>query len=159
MYWATLRGRARFHLFLLFKPAYIPSFCLMHIIAIILIIKCNNNIKILGNGFGKNNFHVIYLLCGKYFLIASVGQLIWSYLFNYDLMNNLPLISFPDGLMVKNLLISAGDVSWIRGSERSPGGGNGNPLQYSCLKNPMDRGAWCATYSPEGRKESATFRN
>ena len=74
-------------------------------------------------------------------------------------MNNLPLISFPDGLMVKNLLISAGDVSWILGSERSPGRGNDNPLQYSCLKNPMDRGAWCATYSPEGGKESATFRN
>ena len=96
---------------------------------------------------------------GSTFLIASVGQLIGSYLFNYDLMNNLPLISFRDGLMVKNLLISAGDMSCILGSERSPGGGNGNPLQYSCLKNPMDRGAWYATYSPEGLKESATFRN
>ena len=38
----------------------------------------------------------------------------------------------------------AGDVSWIPGSGRSPGGGNGNPLQYSCLENPMDRGAWQA---------------
>ena len=47
-------------------------------------------------------------------------------------------------LVVKNPPANAGDVrdaSWIR-SERFPGGGNGNPLQYSCLENPMDRGAW-----------------
>ena len=51
-------------------------------------------------------------------------------------------------LMVKNLLTSAGDVSdacSIPGSERFPGGGHGNPLQYSCLENPMDRGVWQAT--------------
>ena len=36
------------------------------------------------------------------------------------------------------------DAGWIPGSERSPGGGNGNPLQYSCLGNPMDRGDWQA---------------
>ena len=39
---------------------------------------------------------------------------------------------------------SAGDLGLIPGSERSPGEGNGNPLQYSCLKNPMDRGTWPA---------------
>ena len=39
----------------------------------------------------------------------------------------------------------AGDVSLIPWLGRSPGGGNGNPLQYSCLENPMDRGAWQAT--------------
>ena len=38
-----------------------------------------------------------------------------------------------------------GDMGSIPGSERSPGGGNGNPLQYSCLKNPMDKGAWRVT--------------
>ena len=38
-----------------------------------------------------------------------------------------------------------GDVSLIPGLGRSPGKGNGNPLQYSCLENPMDRGAWQAT--------------
>ena len=37
-----------------------------------------------------------------------------------------------------------GDVGWIPGSGRSPGGGNGNPLQYPCQENPMDRGAWQA---------------
>ena len=50
-------------------------------------------------------------------------------------------------LMVKNLLASAGDtgdVGSIPGSGRSRGGGCGNPLQYSCLENPMDRGAWWA---------------
>ena len=49
--------------------------------------------------------------------------------------------------MVKNLPASAGDTKnagLIPGSGRSPGGGNGNPLQYSCLGNPMDRGAWWA---------------
>ena len=50
--------------------------------------------------------------------------------------------------MVKNLPVNAGDVSdvgSIPGSGRSPGGGHGNPLQYSSLENPMDRGAWRAT--------------
>ena len=41
--------------------------------------------------------------------------------------------------------MSAGDPSLIPGSGRSPGEGNGNPLQYSCLENPMDEGAWYAT--------------
>ena len=54
---------------------------------------------------------------------------------------------FPDGLGVKNLPANAGDIrntGLIPGSGRSPGEGNGNPLQYSCLENPMDRGAWRA---------------
>ena len=42
--------------------------------------------------------------------------------------------------MLKNLPINAGDVGLIPGLGRSPGGGNGNPLQYSCLGNAMDRG-------------------
>ena len=51
-------------------------------------------------------------------------------------------------LVVKNPLANAGDTrdpGSIPESERSPGEGNGNPLQYSCLENPMDRGAWQAT--------------
>ena len=43
-----------------------------------------------------------------------------------------------------NLPANAGDVGSIPGSGRSPGEGNGNPLQYSCLENPMDGGAWWA---------------
>ena len=46
--------------------------------------------------------------------------------------------------MVKNLAANAGDADSISGSGRSPGGGNGNLLQYSCLENSMDRGAWWA---------------
>ena len=49
-----------------------------------------------------------------------------------------------------------GDLDLILGSGRSPGVGNGNPPQYSCLESPMDSGAWWATYSPWGRKESDT---
>ena len=59
------------------------------------------------------------------------------------------------GAVVKNLTVCAGDardVGSIPGSGRSPGGGPDNPLQYPCLENPMDRGAWRATV--HGRKES-----
>ena len=47
--------------------------------------------------------------------------------------------------MVKNPPANAGDESSIPGLGRSPGGGNGNPVQYSCLGSPVDRGAWWAT--------------
>ena len=56
--------------------------------------------------------------------------------------------------MVKNPPANAGDTGLIPGSGRSPGGGNGNPLQYSCLENLMDRGV--VGYSPWCRKESNT---
>ena len=46
--------------------------------------------------------------------------------------------------MVKAFAYNAGDPGLIPGSGRSPGEGNGNPLQYSCLENPMDGGAWWA---------------
>ena len=54
-------------------------------------------------------------------------------------------VGFPGGLVVKNPPASAGDArdtGLIPGWGRSPGGGNGNPLQYSCLENATDRGAW-----------------
>ena len=57
-------------------------------------------------------------------------------------------LGFPGKMVVKNPPANAedaGDMGSIPGSGRSPGGGNGNPLQYSCLDNPMDRGAWRAT--------------
>ena len=61
------------------------------------------------------------------------------------------------GTVVKNSLANAGDtgdMGLIPGSGRSPGGGNGNPLQYPCLGNPVNRGAWRATvHSPWGHKE------
>ena len=52
---------------------------------------------------------------------------------------------FPGGTVVKNPPVNAGDtrdVGSVSGLGRSPGRGNGNPLQYSCLENPMHRGAW-----------------
>ena len=54
------------------------------------------------------------------------------------------IIGFPGGSVVKNPPANAGDTDSIL-SDRSPGKGNGRPLQYSCLGNPMDRGAWSAT--------------
>ena len=61
--------------------------------------------------------------------------------------------NFPGGSVVKNLPASTGDPGLIPGSGRSPGEGNGYPLQYSCLEKPMDRGAWQATYSSRSCKE------
>ena len=52
---------------------------------------------------------------------------------------------FPGGSDGKESACNAGDLGLIPGLERSPGEGNGNPLQYSCLENPMDGGAWWAT--------------
>ena len=54
-------------------------------------------------------------------------------------------MGFPSGSVGKNLLLNAGDVGSILGLGRCPGKGHGNPLQYSCLENPMERGAWWAT--------------
>ena len=67
----------------------------------------------------------------------------WNkYSFDEDSWNSTVLtlsVGFPGGSAVKNLPAMQGSIS---GSGRSPGEGNGNPLQYSCLGNPMDRGGW-----------------
>ena len=67
---------------------------------------------------------------------------------DYDLLRK-------GGSVVKNLPAMPGDTGSIPGLRRSPGGGNGNPLQYSCLENPMEQGS-LAVYSPWGCKESDT---
>ena len=54
------------------------------------------------------------------------------------------IVSFPGGSEVKASARNVGDLGSIPGSGRSPGEGNGNLLQYCCLENPMDRGAWWA---------------
>ena len=54
-------------------------------------------------------------------------------------------LGFPGGSVSKESASDAGDPDSISGWGRSPGEGNGNPLQYSCLENLMDRGAWWAT--------------
>ena len=58
--------------------------------------------------------------------------------------------------MVKNLPANAEDVGSIPGSGGSPGGGPGNPLQYSCLGNPMDRRAWQATFDGVAKESDMT---
>ena len=61
---------------------------------------------------------------------------------------NWSIVAFPGGSVVKNLPTNAGvarDVCWIPQSGRLPGEGNDNPLQYSCLGNPIDREAWRAS--------------
>ena len=83
----------------------------------------------------------------------KVFKFLWSSVFIFfSLLLFVPLVSYlgnhwasKAALMVKNPLANAGDVrdeGLIPGSGRFPGGGHSNPLQYSCLDNPMDRGAW-----------------
>ena len=64
--------------------------------------------------------------------------------------------SFPSGSVVKNLPVVWVDLGSIPGSGRSPGGGNGNSLQYFCLGNPMDRGAWQATVHGVSKESGTT---
>ena len=68
-------------------------------------------------------------------------------------------MGFHGGLDGKESNCNAGDLGSISGSGRSPGGGHGNPLQYPCLENPMDRGAWLQSMgSQRVRHDSATAR-
>ena len=72
-----------------------------------------------------------------FFFFRSVGTLNWPVYSDHP--------GFPGGTVIKSLPASAGDTASTSGLRRSPGGGNGTPLQYSCLESPVDRGAWRAT--------------
>ena len=61
------------------------------------------------------------------------------------------------GSVIKNPPANAGDTGLIPGWERSPGEGNGNPLQYSCLGNPMDRGCWQAVVHGVTKESDKTW--
>ena len=63
----------------------------------------------------------------------------------------------PCGSGVKNSPTNAGNVSLVPGSGRSPEEENGHPLQYSCLKNPMDRGAWQAIVQGVAKESDMTI--
>ena len=65
--------------------------------------------------------------------------------------------AFPCGSVVKNLPANAGDMVLIPGPGRSLGEGNGNPLQYSCLENPMDRGTWWITVHGVHKDSNVTW--
>ena len=64
------------------------------------------------------------------------------------------LLGFPAGSVVKNLPVHEGDAGSIPESGRSPGGGNGDPLQYSCLENSMSRGGWWATVHGVAKRQT-----
>ena len=81
--------------------------------------------------------YFLYLLMYLYTHIYT--QLDKKYIYTYFYV-----LDFPGGSVVKNSPANAGDVGSIPGWGRSPGEGNGNPLQYSCLENPTDRGEWRA---------------
>ena len=65
---------------------------------------------------------------------------------------------FPGGSAVKNLPANEGDMGSISGSGRPPGEGNDNPLQYSCLRNPMYRGLWWAIVHGVAKELDTTER-
>ena len=84
--------------------------------------------------------------------VNEIIQYVCICLFSLDIMlETLPfcrvicIYGFTSGSAVKIPPANPGDSDWIPGSGRSPRAGNGNPLQYSCLENPMDRGAWQIT--------------
>ena len=64
------------------------------------------------------------------------------------------LYGFPGGLDGKESTCNVGDLGLIPGLGRSPGGGPGYPLQYSCLENPMDGGAWWATVHRDAKSQT-----
>ena len=70
--------------------------------------------------------------------------------------NTVPIRDFPGGTIGKNPPAYARDIrdlGSIPGSGKFPGGGNGNPLQYSCLENPIDRGAWWAIFHRDAKSQ------
>ena len=70
-------------------------------------------------------------------------------------VNPYSVLGFPGSSGGKESACNAGDPGSIPGLGRSPGGGHGNPLQYSCLENPMDRGAWRAAVHRVARNSSS----
>ena len=87
-------------------------------------------------------------MTGHVFLRASLPRLLWERAESggcVDLISFIHLEGFPGSSDGKEFPCNARDLGSISALGRSPGEGNGNPLQYSCLENPMDRGAWRAT--------------
>ena len=81
-----------------------------------------------------------YLTTGK-----TKALILWTFVGKVMSLLFHMLLDFPGGSDGKVSAYSVGDLGSIPGSGRSSGEGNGNPFKYSCLENPMDRGAWRAT--------------
>ena len=85
--------------------------------------------------------------CKKYNILQPIIE-IWLLTTTNDnniIINRFLSLNFPCGSEGKASAYNAGDRGLVPGSGRFPGEGHGNPLQYSCLENPVDRGAWWAT--------------
>ena len=82
----------------------------------------------------------ICLQCGRPGFHSWVGKICWR----RERLSIPVFLGFPGGSAAKESACNVGDLGSIPGLGRSPGGGNGNPLLYSCLENLMDRGAWWA---------------
>ena len=89
-----------------------------------------------GSSAGKR----IHLQCRKPWLDSWIGKITWR----RDRLPTPIFLGFSGGSDGKESACNTGDLSLIPGLGRSPGGGNGNPFQYSCLENSVDRGAWRA---------------
>ena len=95
-----------------------------------------------------NLFFLVLMYLSDNFLLNNTTNNIFNYVSIYYILIYACVflyMGFPGGSAVGNLPANSGDAGSIPGSGRSPGEGNGKLLQYSCLGNPMDRGAWQAT--------------
>ena len=92
------------------------------------------------------NIHKMCLtICFTWFMYISILLEFWVFFFPLPMLYLETRINFPHSSLDKESACSVGDLGLIPGLGRSPRKGNGNPLQYSCLENSMDRGAWWAT--------------
>ena len=98
-----------------------------------------------GRSPGEGNGYLLQYSCLENPMDRSpAGYSPWSQkdLYTMERLSTHTHMGFPSGSVGKNLLLNAGDVGSILGLGRCPGKGHGNPLQYSCWENTMDRGAW-----------------
>ena len=152
-FWKTKMFKQNFKL-LLYKSYNIKCIAL---VTMKVIFKCSifKKKKTVPSSFGRNKLVIYFsvsLLSDSWICFSTLLCLchIWHFFLNSELLwqQSLRLTFFKPragGSEVKASACNVGDPGSIPGLGRSPGEGNGNPLQYSCLENPMDGGAWWAT--------------
>ena len=101
--------------------------------------------------FSKNQLLVLFIFIIVYFISFSFISV------QIFMISFLLLLGFPGGLKGKASVHSVGDPVSIPGLGRYPQEGNANPLQYSCLENPMDGGAWCRLLSMGSQRVGRDF--